>query len=70
MAGAVFKWERLLVGERASMPFYAEFAEKLQLPVPEAQKAFNAVAQSDASKTLAAVESADQAVQGMKYHLF
>ncbi|CAL8465609.1 g5145 [Coccomyxa elongata] len=26
MAAAVFKWDRLLVGERASMHFYAEFA--------------------------------------------
>ncbi|BDA51457.1 probable inactive phenolphthiocerol synthesis polyketide s at N-terminal half [Coccomyxa sp. Obi] len=30
MAGAVFKWERLLVGERASMHFYAEFAPPIK----------------------------------------
>ena len=35
VAAAVFKWERLLVGNRASMHFYAEFTPKVSSGEPK-----------------------------------
>lgn len=65
MASAVFKWERLLLGERASMPFYAEFAGQLQLAAPEGPKTVNIAAHRAGTEESAAAESSRQDEQGV-----
>lgn len=64
MASAVFKWERLLMGERASMPFYAEFAGQLQLAASEGPKTVNTAAHRAGTEESAAAESCYQEEQG------
>ena len=64
MASAVFKWERLLLGERASMPFYAEFAEQLQLGAPEGPKSVNKAAHRAGTEESTAAEPSRQEEQG------
>lgn len=64
MASAVFKWELLLLGERASMPFYAEFSEQLQLAAPEGPLTVNKAAHRAGTEESAAAESSHQEEQG------
>lgn len=65
VVGAVFKWERLLVGERRSMPFYAEAAAQLLPPDAEDQLPASKEQEAAAQKRTAAAVPAGEGVDGV-----